>query len=277
MHWERPSAVTVIPPASISPLRTAISRVLRAVLASPPANPAMARSCSGVIRMVWDPKPAGFFRAFSRSRTRSASSNAFKTNTRQRESRAALTSKDGFSVVAPIRVMLPRSTKGRKASCWALLNRWISSTNRTVRIPMRRLCSAWFMTSLISLIPLVTALKLIKSAWVRPAMMLARVVLPTPGGPQKIMEEIWSFSISCRSILPGPSRCSCPTKCSRDAGLKRLARGALSVRLSNNVICSIAFFCLLLLYGLRIGKGSIIASRLFKFITGICQILLIFF
>ena len=43
---------------------------------------------------------------------------------------------------------------------------------------------------------LVTALKLIKSAFVLPAMILASVVFPTPGGPQKIMEEIWSRSMS---------------------------------------------------------------------------------
>ena len=48
------------------------------------------------------------------------------------------------------------------------------------------------MTSLISLMPLVTALKLMNSALVRLAMMLANVVFPTPGGPQKIMEEMVS-------------------------------------------------------------------------------------
>ena len=37
--------------------------------------------------------------------------------------------------------------------------------------------------------PLVTALKLIKAAWVLLAIILARVVLPTPGGPQKIIED----------------------------------------------------------------------------------------
>ena len=43
-----------------------------------------------------------------------------------------MTSKEGFSVVAPIRMMVPSSTCGRKASCWALLNRWISSINNRV-------------------------------------------------------------------------------------------------------------------------------------------------
>ncbi len=47
-----------------------------------------------------------------------------------------MTSKDGFSVVAPIRVTVPSSTTGRIASCSALLNRWISSMNRIVLCPI---------------------------------------------------------------------------------------------------------------------------------------------
>ena len=39
------------------------------------------------------------------------------------------------SVVAPINTMSPASTRGRKASCCALLKRWISSTNRIVLLP----------------------------------------------------------------------------------------------------------------------------------------------
>ena len=58
--------------------------------------------------------------------------------------------------------------------------------------------------------PLVTALKSMKLAWVRPAMMRARVVFPTPGGPQKIMEEMRSssnrspqnFSLAQKVLLP---------------------------------------------------------------------------
>ena len=41
----------------------------------------------------------------------------------ERESSAEITSNDGFSVVAPIRMMSPRSTYGRNASCCALLKR----------------------------------------------------------------------------------------------------------------------------------------------------------
>ena len=144
-------------------------------------------------------------------------------------------------MVAPMRIMLPFSTNGRKASCWALLKRWISSTKSTVRCPILLASSAWFMTSRISLIPLVTALKLINWAFVLPAIMLARVVFPTPGGPQKIMEEIWSFSISCRRIFPFPSRCSWPAKSSRESGRSLVARGADCPLSSNNDICSISY------------------------------------
>jgi len=61
-----------------------------------------------------------------------ASSWRFKTRTVARERSAALSSNDGFSVVAPTRTMVPSSITGRKLSCWARLKRWISSTNRRV-------------------------------------------------------------------------------------------------------------------------------------------------
>ena len=63
------------------------------------------------------------------------SSRALKISTRARESSAALSSKDGFSVVAPTRVMVPSSMTGRKASSWARLKRWISSTKSSVPCP----------------------------------------------------------------------------------------------------------------------------------------------
>ena len=47
----------------------------------------------------------------------------FTMTTRERERRGEMTSKDGFSVVAPMSVIRPDSTWGRKASCWALLKR----------------------------------------------------------------------------------------------------------------------------------------------------------
>ena len=99
---------------------------------------------------------------------------------------------------------------GRKASCWALLKRWISSTKRMVREPRWEAFSASTMTCLISFMPERTAENSMKVAWVRRAMILARVVLPTPGGPQKIMEAGSSFSMARRRGLPGPRRCCWP-------------------------------------------------------------------
>ena len=77
----------------------------------------------------------GLARARRKSCIRSSSVRALSTKTRQRDKSAPLTSKEGFSVVAPIRMMQPFSTKGRNASCWALLKRWISSTKTMVFSP----------------------------------------------------------------------------------------------------------------------------------------------
>ena len=73
--------------------------------------------------------------------------------------------------------------------------------------------------------PLVTAEKSMKSALVRWAMIRASVVLPTPGGPQKIMEETRSLSMSRRSTLPGPSRWVCPTIFLQGAGAQPRRQG----------------------------------------------------
>ena len=95
-----------------------------------------------------------------------------RTNTFERDSSAAFTSNDGFSVVAPMRTMSPASTRGRKASCCALLKRWISSMKRIVRRPVaRRIRSASVITSRISLMPESTALNETKRACVVSAMM----------------------------------------------------------------------------------------------------------
>ncbi len=97
--------------------------------------------------------------ARARMRAMAASSSGWSTNTLERDSSAAFTSNEGFSVVAPMSTMSPDSTRGRKASCCALLKRWISSTKTMVRRPARRRCSAAAMTSLMSLMPASTALK----------------------------------------------------------------------------------------------------------------------
>ena len=53
-------------------------------------------------------------------------------NTFIRLSRAAFRSKLGLTVVVPMSSTCPFSRNGRKASCWALLKRWISSMKITV-------------------------------------------------------------------------------------------------------------------------------------------------
>ena len=100
------------------------------------------------------------------------------------DKRALLTSKYGFSVVAPIRLMTPLSTKGRRASCWLLLNLWISSIKTIVDTLSNFIeSSALASTSRSSLRFDVTADSFTKFLLVVFAIISARVVLPTPGGP----------------------------------------------------------------------------------------------
>ena len=238
MHCSSVSRVTVTVLPFASPLSTTISSVDSAARASPFAKFAIASSISGSISIFCPPKPRGSVSARASRAVSSSVVSACSTNTLQRDSSAPLTSNDGFSVVAPIRMMLPFSTKGRKASCWALLKRWISSTNTIVRSPKRRLSSACCMTCRISLMPLVTAEKSMNAALVRLAMMRASVVLPTPGGPQKIMELMRSPSIRRRSTLPSPSRWVWPANSSSVCGRSRAASGRVSSP-PNRVCCSI--------------------------------------
>ena len=146
--------------------------------------------------------------------------------TRQRESSAPLISNDGFSVVAPMSVIVPASTWGRKASCWVRLKRWISSTKRMVRCRWSRLRSRAAATiSRISFTPPSTAEKGTKTAPVRSATMCASVVFPVPGGPQRMSDGTWSASMARRSALAGPSTCSWPTNSSNRRGRSRSGSG----------------------------------------------------
>lgn len=166
------------------------------------------------------------------------------TTTRLRERRGEITSKEGFSVVAPSKVMRPDSTWGRKASCWALLKRWISSTKRTVRrfrFQFWRAISTTFSTSFL---PEVTAEISINSALNSRAIMRARVVLPVPGGPQKMMLTGSCFLTISVRILPSPMMSSWPTTSARDLGRMRSARGTLFMSILYHIyaICDLALF-----------------------------------
>ena len=191
MHCSIPSRVTRMPSSFISPLRTAISRVFSAVLASPPAKAGDGLELLFCDLHVLSPKASGICQGILEE--------AEQIPLLQRLQHKDTTSGQERGIDLKGRIFrgspneddaaLSLHRAGRRP-CWALLNLWISSTKSRVLLPALRLISAASITERISLIPLVTALKLINSALVRPAMILARVVFPTPGGPQKIMEEI---------------------------------------------------------------------------------------
>jgi len=68
-------------------------------------------------------------------------------------------SNDGFSVVAPTRVIIPFSTAPSRLSCCDLLNRWISSINNIGLGLLKNCCFfAFSIVSLTSLTPELTAL-----------------------------------------------------------------------------------------------------------------------
>ena len=103
-----------------------------------------------------------------------------------------------------MKVSVPSSTYGRNVSCCALLKRCTSSRNSTLRRPRSaRAVRARSTASRMSLTPAMTAESCMNSASARRAISRASVVLPVPGGPQRISECSWPFSSAWRSGLPG--------------------------------------------------------------------------
>src|SRR5699024_3960610 len=90
-----------------------------------------------------------------------------------------------------------------------------------VRRPYCCSCLATSTAWRISLTPPSTAEMARNRASKPSAMRLASVVLPTPGGPQKIMESGRPESKADRRGLPGPSKCAWPTTSSTVRGRKR--------------------------------------------------------
>ena len=154
----------------------------------------------------------------------SSGDNCSKTMTRERDISGEITSNEGFSVVAPISDIRPLSTWGKKASCWALLKRWISSTNRIVRMCRFQFCRARSITFSTSAFLADTADTSMKSALTSLAIILARVVLPVPGGPQKISETGSPFSTMGRKMTIA---LVWPTTSSRVFGRMRSASGCM--------------------------------------------------
>ena len=95
-----------------------------------------------------------------------------------------------------------------------------------VRRPRRaRSASASAITCRISFTPASTAEKVTKRAPTTWAMSSASVVLPVPGGPQRIMEWSRPASSDWRNTLPGPMRWPWPTTSSSVRGRIRSASG----------------------------------------------------
>ena len=185
------------------------------------------------------------------------------TYTAARESKALLTSNEGFSVVAPMKVSSPDSTCGKNASCCDLLNRCTSSTNRMVCRPcLRRIC-ACSTTSRISFTPDNTAESATKCASNECATSRASVVLPTPGGPQNIMECIRRWANATASGCPSPSKCFCPITSDKFCGRRRSASGVLAsivAACAEEMVGSLANKSVIVMHSLRMSK--MVKSRL---------------
>ena len=174
--------------------------------------------------------------ARSTSAPTSSASSGSRTSTRVRDSRAGITSNDGFSVVAPMRTMVPRSTWGRNASCCALLKRWISSTKSSVGRPLRASSSAASATIWrSSFTPCSTAEKVTVGTPLASPSSWASVVFPVPGGPHRISDSRRPLARRSRSTRPGPSRCCWPTNSSTVRGRMRSASGARPLALAVGV------------------------------------------
>jgi hypothetical protein len=107
---------------------TTSSSMFSSLRASPPEKRSMASVSFSSIFFSFS--ITSFAMALCSSSSKSSFSNDFSTYSWQRESKGRITSNEGFSVVAPIRVTTPVSTAPNRESCWDLLNRWISSMNR---------------------------------------------------------------------------------------------------------------------------------------------------
>ncbi len=209
-------------------LSTATSSAVSARRASPSHLTAQTASASSSTTSASLPCPrSGSAIARRSTPIMSDSSSGSSRKSVDRETSALFTAKSGFSVVAPISVIAPRSTSPSSTSCWLLLKRWISSRNSTVRVPSsprRRLASSRI--ARIWATPTDAAFSLAKCRRRCRAITSARVVLPVPGGPKSRMlvsRSAWSMR---RSSLPGPRMCCCPAISSSVRGRMRTASGS---------------------------------------------------
>lgn len=138
-----------------------------------------------------------------------------------------ITVKLGFSVVAPMRVMIHFSTHGRSTSCCDLFQRWISSRKRIVCLPSLKFFCAFAMIFTTSSFFDRTPERWKNSPSSEFEMTRASDVFPHPGGHQRRIEGSLPASINFLIDFPGPIRWDCPTRSSRDSGRRSEARGVI--------------------------------------------------
>lgn len=150
-----------------------------------------------------------------------------RTYVRQRERRALITVKLGFSVVAPMSVMIPFSTQGRRTSCCDFDQRWISSRKRIVCLPTLKFNWAFEMIFTTSSFFERTPDRWKNSASSEFAMTRAREVLPHPGGHQRMIDGSLFASMNFRMAFHSQIRFHCPTRSSIFSGRSKDASGVM--------------------------------------------------
>ena len=144
------------------------------------------------------------------------------------ESSGGFTSKYGFSVVAPISIEQARLDRGQQRVLLRLVEPvdLVEEQDRALAVLAEAAARPGRSPPARPSPPAVTADSCSNALAVWPAISRASVVLPVPGGPQRITDDSRSASISARSGRPGPSRCSWPTMSSSVRGRSRAASGA---------------------------------------------------
>ena len=123
--FDRDRRAAVLPPRR-DPLRSRASPNARRASPSPPCASATSASSSMARARLPSPAPGVFERTAQHLDDVRHSERAQHVDA-DSDNNALMTSKEGFSVVAPMNVSVPSSTYGRKVSCCALLKRCTSS------------------------------------------------------------------------------------------------------------------------------------------------------
>ena len=133
----RPTTFSRISKVISSPsctIAAACSKILSAIRPSPLTKIPISSSNSSLTCKLRVPNPTSLsVRARFKIWLIALGVKASNVIRRNRDNNGRLTSKNGFSVVAPIRIIVPSSTQGKSTSCWLLLKRCISSRNKMVR------------------------------------------------------------------------------------------------------------------------------------------------